>query len=133
LGYDVWHATGSADYGPLFKGTGREFIDWVCEQHRRLLTHSHQISNILTIVSGDAASSEAYVTAALRYKDGDRLIHVDVRGRYLDRWSLRSGVWAIDERQYVHDFDDRREVVALQAEGWSSRDTSDPSYQLNGF
>lgn len=130
LGRAVWHDDGTANYGPMFKGSGHAFIDWVCEQHRALVAHSHQISNILIELDGQTAASEAYVTAALRLRDGDRLMQIDVRGRYIDQWSHRDGRWAIDARHYVHDFDEVRTVGAIQSEGWGRRDRDDPSYRI---
>jgi len=134
LGHAVWHEDGLADYGPMFNGSGRGFIDWVIEQHRGLEAHSHQIANILIHRDGgDTASSEAYVTAALRLRSDGRLLQIDVRGRYLDRWSQRDGRWAIAARRYVHDFDDMREVIMSQSAGWGRRDGDDPSCALPGF
>jgi hypothetical protein len=133
LGHAVWHEDGTADYGPMFNGTGRAFIDWVIEQHRGLEAHSHQIANILIHVDGKTASSEAYVTASLRVRNEGKLLQIDVRGRYLDTWSRRDGHWAIATRHYVHDFDDVREVAMSQSEGWGRRDRDDPSYALAGF
>jgi hypothetical protein len=131
LGYTIWHDDGEADYGAaIYRGSGRGFIDWVCVQHARLTAHSHQISNVIIELDGAKAGSEAYVTAALRFKEGDRLLQVTARGRYIDRWSRRGGRWGIDKRVYVHDFDDLREISATSIEGWGRRDREDPSYAL---
>jgi len=130
LGKTVWHADGLADYGSIFQGTGHEFIEWVAIGHSTTAGHSHQVSNILIEVSGDTATSEAYVTAALRRRADGRLVQMTIRGRYLDRWSRRDGRWAIDKRRYVHDFDDVREITEISREGWSARDRSDPLYAL---
>ena len=62
LGYTVWHEGGLADYGPIYEGTGRGFVDWVCDYHRTLDSTSHQIANILIDVRGKRATSETYVT-----------------------------------------------------------------------
>jgi hypothetical protein len=130
LGYTVWHEDGAADYGPVFKGSGRDFVDWVCEFHRSLAGHSHLIGNVMVDVRGDRAASETYVAVALlAAKDGGYAI-TNGRGRYLDRWSCRDSVWAIDERRYVHDFDVTRDVDVVI--GWGTRDASDPSYELLG-
>ena len=45
------------------------------------------------------ATSESYVTACVRAAGQD----VVVRGRYLDTWSCRAGVWRIDDRHYEND------------------------------
>ena len=43
LGYGVWHEDGLADYGPMFQGTGRGFIDWVFDQHLKLVCSSRSV------------------------------------------------------------------------------------------
>lgn len=130
LGYTLWHNDAEVDYGPLFHGGGREFIDWVCEMHRPMIAQSHQITNIIIELHGDRAATESYVTAALRYRQNERLMEATVRGRYLDRWSRRAGRWGMDKRVYVQDFDDAREILASNAEGWGRRDRDDPSYRV---
>lgn len=130
LGYQVWHPDGTADYGPMFTGTGREFVDWVCETHQRMVAHAHRLSNILVELDGDRAASEAYVHATLRFEEEGALRQGSVFGRYLDRWSRRNGRWAIDHRVYVQDFDDVRDVGRLLVGGWGRRDREDPSYAV---
>jgi hypothetical protein len=130
LGYSIWHDDGIADYGPVFKGTGREFIDWVCGFHRTLVSHSHQIANVLIDVQGERAASETYVAVGLlSAKDGGHSL-VTGRGRYLDRWSKRNARWAIDHRQFVLDFAITQHVEAQLP--WGARDSTDPSYKLLG-
>jgi len=132
LGYSVWHEGGLADYGSIFNGTGREFIDWVCDMHSTMQAHSHQVANILIrLDDNNSASSEAYVTAALRYQQEGKLMQTTARGRYLDSWSCRDGHWKIDKRIYLHDFDQTTEVLAAgEADSRASRDRHDPSYTL---
>ena len=129
LGYSIWHP---GDYGPMYSRRGRGFIDWVCEQHRAMLGHSHQVANILIQLDGDRAGSEAYVTATLRFRQEGKLMQTIARGRYVDRWSRRDGRWAIDHRIYIHDFDELVEIPARITEGWGQRDTTDPSYAVLG-
>ncbi len=131
MALSVWHDGATADYGSMYKGTGAGFIHWVWGQHEGMLAHSHQIANILIDVTGDRAVSEAYVTVKLRRQTAPGAI-VDLigSGRYLDRWSKRNGVWAIDERRYAHDFDS---VYAPLDPGFPAdgrRDRQDPSYAL---
>lgn len=128
LARGVWHDGGMADYGSIFTGTGAEFVDMVLAAHRKLVAVSHQITNIVIEVDGDTAVSEAYVTARLRSQnDGQQLCRV-VCGRYVDRWSYREDRWAIDERIYIHDFDEIHPVLESRLPGWGRPDTSDPSY-----
>jgi len=131
IGYAVWHEDGLADYGEtIFQGTGRGFIDFVTDTHARMISHSHQVANIIINLDGDRAGSESYVTGALRFDIDGQLTQVIVRGRYCDRWSCRNGRWAIDKRVFVHDFDERRTIDAIQFPGWSTRDKNDPSYAI---
>lgn len=131
LGYTVWHPDGTADYGPLFRGTGHGFIDWVCDFHRSLVSHSHLIGNVLVDVHGDHAVSETYVAVALLALTDESHVLTNGRGRYLDQWSRRDGVWAIDARHYVHDFAATTPVAADI--GWGRRDRDDASYGLLGL
>ncbi|HVN41223.1 MAG TPA: nuclear transport factor 2 family protein [Steroidobacteraceae bacterium] len=130
LGYGIWHEDGEADYGPIFRGRGRAFVDWVCEQHRPMVAHAHQVSNTLIELDGHRAASESYVNIVLRYRADGRLMEVTVRGRYLDRWSRRNGKWGLDKRMFVQDFDEVREVAEINLEGWGRRDKNDPSYAV---
>lgn len=131
LGYSIWHADGTADYGAdVFQGSGHAFIDHVCEQHRRTLWHSHQVTNIIIELDGDRAGSEAYVTANLRIARGEKLMQISVWSRYIDQWSRRNGRWAIDKRVTVTDFDEMREVTPLNKITRGTRDRSDPSYTV---
>lgn len=132
LGYAVWHEGGTAHYGPLFSGSGREFVDWVCTQHSAMVAHAHRISNMLIRLDGDSARSETYVHATLRFEQEAKLKQASVFGRYLDRWSKRDGRWAIDARIYVQDFDDIRDVGAQIVVPWGRRDREDPSYAVLG-
>lgn len=132
LGYAVWHEGGGADYGPIFSGTGREFIDWVCETHNGMIAHAHRIANILIRLDGATATSEAYVHATLRFERDGALRQASAFGRYLDRWSKRDGRWAIDARVYVQDFDDIRDVGTQIVTPWGRRDRMDPSYAVLG-
>lgn len=100
LGSQVWHPGGQAHYGPnIFDGAASDFLKQTFELHRRAQGTSHQLSNILIVVDGDAATSESYVHACIRM-DGNDIV---VRGRYLDTWSCRDGEWRIDERRYEND------------------------------
>lgn len=131
LGYAVWHPGGTAKYGEMFEGTGREFIDWVCGTHRQMIAHVHRITNILIALDGDRAASEAYVQATLRFEQDGVLRQGTAYGRYLDSWSRQDGRWAIDHRDYVQDID---EIVnagpPLVGAFGGRRDPDDPSYAV---
>ena len=100
LGAQIWHPGGLAHCGEnIFEGTAEGYLEQVFEQHAHVDATSHQVTNIMISVDGDRASSESYVTACIRLGSED----VVVRGRYLDSWSHRGGVWRIDERRYEND------------------------------
>lgn len=129
LGHSIWHEDGIADYGAdVYQGNGRGVIDHICAQHLHTLHHSHQVSNILIEIAGARAASESYVTASLRMRRGEKLMHMTVWSRYIDRWSHRAGRWALDHRLTVRDFDEVREVTPLKEHDVGRRDRSDPSY-----
>lgn len=133
LGHSIWHEDGIADYGKAFyQGPGKGVIDLICGQHRNLLHHSHQVSNILIDLDGDHAGSESYVTASLRMMNGERLMQMTVWGRYIDRWSRRDGRWGLARRAFVCDFDEMREVKEMVRHDIGRRDASDPSCAVLG-
>ena len=130
LGHTCFHEDCVADF-PNYQGTGRGWIDYICEEHRNFLHHSHQVTNIvIDLFATDKAGSEAYVTAKLRQMDGERLMEREFCARYVDLWSKRGGEWAIDKRDCVVDFSAIREVQSLGQAESAARDRSDPSYQV---
>lgn len=131
LGYSIWHDDGTADYGAdVYQGSGRGFIDHVCKQHQGLLSHSHQVTNIIIELDGEHAASEAYVFATLRIQRGDALMQMMVWSRYIDQWSKRDGRWGIDKRIAVMDLDEIRPVTPMGKAGRGRRDRTDPSYAV---
>jgi hypothetical protein len=129
----LWHEDGTADYGDIFRGSGSGFAAWVTETHANFDRHSHQITNVLTRVSGDAAVSEAYVTVVLWTAPDPTgaVTQVTSRGRYLDRWERRAGRWAVAARQFIDDFTVAQQLAAAEVtppNPVSRRDPDDPSY-----
>ena len=139
LADSVWHPGGTADYGPMFQGTGSEFLDWVWAAHQGFARHSHMVTNVLIEVDLGAgtAISESYVAVWLRSRPKDGAV-ADVinRGRYLDRWSRRGDTWAIDHRRYVDDLQLLPRGPATEFNDGTTatgrRDRSDPSFELFG-
>jgi hypothetical protein len=129
LGHSVFHPDSTADFS-IYKGSGRGWIDFVCEEHRKFLYHSHQVANILIDVHGDRAGSEAYVTATLRSREGEKIVQRQIWARYVDEWSRREGHWAIDKRECVIDFDALSQVTPIGEHQRAARDESDPSYAV---
>ncbi|MEA3177999.1 MAG: hypothetical protein QOI59_1522 [Gammaproteobacteria bacterium] len=131
LGHSIWHEDGYADYGAaVYQGNGRGVIDHICAQHRHTLHHSHQVSNIIIDLDGDRAGSESYVTATLRVRRGEELKQMSIWGRYIDSWSRRNGLWGLDRRLSVRDFDEVRDVTAMYEHDIGRRDGTDPSYSV---
>ena len=122
-----------ADYGEeVYQGPSRGFIDFVCEQHRRALTHVHQVTNILIELAGERAASEAYFFSDLRAGQGEQVKQITTWGRYIDQWSRRDGRWAIDRRIMIRDFAEVRDVTPAPLPERGRRDRSDPSYSVLG-
>jgi SnoaL-like domain len=145
LSESLWHQDGTATYGlngSIFDGP---VSDWAKTSHAGLtnfLGSSHQMGNILIEVIGDRAVSESYVTARVwkRLEDDSMWQRITI-GRYLDRWSCRDGIWAVDHRTFIVDLaysptsappdpkNDRpgqNDPKAYEAK----RDRNDPSYDL---
>ena len=133
----VWHPGGTADYGPMYQGTGTGFLDWVWGAHEALARHSHMVSNALidVDVSAGTAASETYISVWLRTFPHDGVV-TDLfgRGRYVDRWSRRDGTWAIDHRRYVDDLQRAQQSPATSLTDGSTatgrRDRTDPSFEV---
>jgi hypothetical protein len=132
----IWHPDGTCNYSSTAGVADMLFRDYLTGStmaRQGFANHSHQITNILIEAEGDRAVSEAYFTASLQTEpaDGKVLEHL-WRGRYLDRWSRRDGVWAIDHRQVVFDSYTPYEFSADRLKGMplglSRRDGDDPSY-----
>ncbi len=126
----VFAAQCSANYYDMYKGTGHGFIDWVWESHRSMETHSHQITNVLIELNGDSAVSEAYVTVVLQQQRPSGAVEIQVRSRYLDRWSKRDGRWLIVEREHVMDAQSEIPLQAISKSAESRRDRDDASFRF---
>lgn len=129
LGYSIWNDGAEVDYGKaIFVGSARGVIDHICDSHLLGIAHSHQIANIIIRLDGDRAASEAYVNSAMRMMQGEQLLQVNTRGRYLDRWSRHQRRWGIDRRVFVADLNDVQPVEAGPVPPTLRLDRSDPSY-----
>lgn len=132
LGHSIWHEDGYADYGPdYYQGVGKGVIDTICKHHLGLLSHSHQVTNILIQLDGDRAGSEAYISGTMRMEREGKLMQLGVWGRYLDAWEKRDGRWGLARREVTFDHQEIREVTGMPAHGVApARDRSDPSYKF---
>ncbi|MEU9447717.1 nuclear transport factor 2 family protein [Streptomyces sp. NPDC048277] len=139
LAESVWHGGGTADYGPAYRGSATGFLDFVWPFHAGFRSHSHLVANefIRLDLSSGTATSETYVAVWLQTAPEDGFVTDQIhRGRYLDRWSLRDGRWAIDHRDYVGDmFHEARHADHSPGPDMArrgARDASDLSYALFG-
>ncbi len=133
LGHAVFHEDSHADYGAgYYQGPGRGVIDLICGHHGPLISHSHQVGNVLIELDGDRAASEAYCTGTMRLMREGQLMQMTAWVRYCDSWSRRGGHWAIDRRVVVFDHDEIHAVTAIGLASNASRDRDDPSYALLG-
>ena len=132
MAYAVWHPDGTAFYDGIFEGTGRGFVDWVWQAHAAMERHSHQITNVLIELEGDRATSESYVTVALwtRPDAEGRQLELVGRGRYLDRWQRRAGVWAIEHRIHLLDLSSSVPLDRADVSAGSTRDEQDLSFEF---
>jgi hypothetical protein len=130
VGHSVFHEDSHADFAPGYVGSGRGWIDYICQEHRKFLHHSHQVTNVIIEIDGTRAGSESYVYASLQRRDGDKVLQHEFWARYIDKWSKRDGDWAIDRRDCIVDYGAIREVTPLPCNPRSARDGSDPSYTV---
>ncbi|WP_292930988.1 nuclear transport factor 2 family protein [Novosphingobium sp. PASSN1] len=147
LALSVWHDDGTVDFGAVASpDTGlataaipvRDHFARAWPYREQFFAHSHQATNILIDLHGDTAVSETASISILQRKLENGDIAQDLYwGRWLDRWSFRSGRWALDHRQAVLDC----HMPAQFAPGplnnpqtsLSRRDRTDPSYTMSAF
>jgi ketosteroid isomerase-like protein len=131
LGHSIWHDDAYADYGAdIYQGPGKDVIDTILRHHASLISHSHNVTNVLIDLAGDRAGSEAYVCATMRRERDGQLLQLWVWGRYLDAWERRDGRWGIVHRTVVFDHDEIRPVTPLGRPSTQAHDRTDPSYQV---
>ena len=130
----AFHDDSYDDHG-YWQGPGHELAAFLADRLRKSNSATtHSITNVLIEVTGDVARSEAQVHATLIRRGTDPL-EVDVVGaRYIDRFSRRAGVWRIDHRTVVLDWQqtevwqDSTPQVPIEGFARGSRSPEDPSY-----
>jgi len=71
LGHSIWHEDGYADYGAAYyQGPGRGVIDLICQSHLGLLSHSHQVTNILANPTSPAPCAASAMARPCRSASG---------------------------------------------------------------
>jgi hypothetical protein len=131
LGHSIWHDDGYADYGDdFYQGPGKGVIDRIIKSHDGLISHTHQVTNVLIALEGDRAGSESYVFGTMRLERGGQLMHMEVHARYLDQWSRRDGRWGLDRRTVVFDHDEIRPATPMGRAYRGTRGPADLSYAV---
>lgn len=98
----------------------------------RSASRLHRIAHSLIEIVRDEAVSETYFSSLLRGHPDARgqVIDQHRRGRYLDRWTRRDGVWRLREREVVLDFAWTQSVENPPADPDSRRGGTDPADAL---
>jgi len=120
-----------------FKGKSQDFATRAIGIVSKLRTCSHLITNVSIELVGDKAVSECYFLAHHRRtkKSGEGEEDWFLKGRYLDRFEKRDGVWKIAHRRGLHDFARTFDPAdtsldAAPAEQLSVHSTDDPLYAM---
>ncbi len=130
----VFHPNAHDDHG-MYVGPIEGLIERWKTPSRAYPITQHAISNILIDLDGAAANVESYFNAVHRKKDATGAWDELLRGRYLDRFEQRDGVWRIAKRVVIYDWS--RVVPAQEHEWWEQfsgdfkrgvRGPNDPSY-----
>ena len=101
----AFHDDAELDYG-FFVGSAAEFCDIMTgpsERARHEVT-MHRPTNAWIRVEGERAVSESYIIAYSPGAGDDGPLQSLIGGRYLDRHACRDGVWRLDHRTYVLDW-----------------------------
>ncbi|MFZ4122296.1 MAG: nuclear transport factor 2 family protein [Caulobacterales bacterium] len=130
-----FHKDATDDHG-IFKGTASDFVTFVMPMLAGMIRTQHTICNVLVEVKGDDARSESYFVAqhTLHGESGTQT-EMFAAGRYLDTFSRRDGVWRLQHRHAVYDWN----TAEAATSGWESepmksklqrgmRGQADPSY-----
>jgi len=116
------------DHGDWFKGSGREFANWVCDTSSPMKSMLHCLCQQLFDIQGDEAFVEtAHVVDGVTQEG--QLIHSS--GRYIDHLRKIDGRWVIKYRQVVAEWSGPVEAKNFLGSGGiaSTRDQSDPVYR----
>jgi hypothetical protein len=120
-----------------FKGKSSDFVTRAIGIVSKLRSCSHLITNVSVEVAGDKAVCECYFLAHHRRtrKSGDGEEDFFIKGRYLDRFEKRAGVWKIIHRRGLSDFvrvfdPADTSLDAAPPEQLSVHSTEDPIYAM---
>ena len=132
---ECFHEGATDDHGH-FKGTAKEFIEWVIPLLKTMEATQHCICNILIDLEGDKAKTESYFLAFHRLNNEEGDSDMVAAGRYIDNLEKRDGLWAITHRHAVYDWnrldpstDTWNEGPAKEQLDRGARAPLDPIYQ----
>lgn len=129
----LYHDDAIDDHGTMFRGGPDEFVAWLPEITSHWSLTRHAISNSLFVIDGDTAEGEHYVEAWHR-TSGPKAKQFIARGRYLDRYERRGGLWKFTYRSLAFDHGDILPVddIAIERMGKDAphgrADRDDPSF-----
>ncbi|TNC18717.1 nuclear transport factor 2 family protein [Amycolatopsis alkalitolerans] len=119
------------DHGAGFKGSGREFADYICggsPTSAQALFLLHHLGQQLFDIEGDEAFGETAYMMDMKTGDG-KFVHAC--GRYLDYFQRIDGRWRVKYRRVVSEWTgaiDADEFPRSDTQLRSARDRSDPLY-----
>jgi hypothetical protein len=118
------------DHG-RFRGTGREFADYICHKSFSVTSRfrNHNLGQSLFEIDGDQAFGETYFVFHMQTETGTVL---EGCGRYLDDFVRVDGKWLIKRRRCLEEWTGEVEAKTLAKPAHalvSSRDLQDPLYE----
>jgi len=105
----LYHDDAIDDHGGMFRGGPDAFVAWLPQATAPWELTRHEVSNSVFAVNGDRAEGEHLVRAWHRTLPPERR-EIVIRGRYLDRYQRRGGVWKFSHRSLVFDHGEMRAV-----------------------
>jgi len=134
--YACFHPDSTHQHGG-FEGTSHDFIKMGIEMVAPVTSMTHMIANPLIILKKDKAISECHFLAHHRRPkaSGGGEEDMFLKGRYIDKFEKRDGVWRIAHRTAVHDFERivdpaDQNIAGAPDEQLSHRKPKDVLYQL---
>jgi len=100
----LYHEDAVDEHGGMFQGRAHAFIEQLPAIMAPMEVVWHMLGNMLIEVQGDEAEGEIYTLAYHRADLGEGPQDLIVGGRYLDRYRKRDGIWKIQHRRIVMDW-----------------------------
>ena len=107
-----FHEDGIDDHG-FFRGSAKEFCDWVMEELKKFTSSQHLITTQNAEINGDSAVCESYFYAFHILPTPNGTKDLVVAGRYIDTMEKRNGEWKITLRLAAFDWNNIADSAAL--------------------